>query len=40
VDRHHFYADPDPNFHFDADPDQTELDPHEDPTLSYIHAGK
>jgi hypothetical protein len=35
VDRHHISADPDPTFHFNADPD---LDP--DPTPRFTHVGK
>jgi hypothetical protein len=33
VDRHPFDADPEPNFHLDADP-------HEDPTPNFKHAEK
>ncbi len=36
VDRHHFDADPDPNFYSDADPGpywhHNDADPHADPT--------
>ncbi len=39
VDRHRFDAgpDPDPTYHFDADPDSY---PDPDPTLSFTHVGK
>jgi hypothetical protein len=46
VNRHRFYADPDPNttFHFDADPDPTfhfdaDQDPDPDPSLSFTLVG-
>ncbi len=46
VDRHRFYADPDPNptFHFDADPDsdpdwhQNSPDPHAGPNPIFIQV--
>ncbi len=48
VDRHRFDTDPDPDFHFNAEPDtdpewhQTDAGPHADPTLScnFIHVRK
>jgi hypothetical protein len=45
-DRQCYDADPDPNFHFEVDPDadpgwyQTDADPHADPTPCFTHVGK
>jgi hypothetical protein len=46
VDRHRFYADPDPDLHFDVDsypdPDwnQNDADSHTDPIPSFTHVRK
>jgi hypothetical protein len=42
VDRHYINADPDPNFHVDADqdPDPGWHQNYVDPTLSFTHVGK
>jgi hypothetical protein len=48
VDRHRFDANPDPNFHVNADPDpnpdldwhQNDEAPYADPTPSFTHVGR